>query len=75
VSALALGALLTAAFVVCQLRSSAPMLPLRLFGSRAFSAGNAAAFLWSACPFGTLFLVAQFLQIALGYGPLSAGCD
>lgn len=42
------------------------MLPLELFVSRAFSAGNAAAFLWSAALLGTLFLIAQFLQTALG---------
>jgi EmrB/QacA subfamily drug resistance transporter len=73
VAALALGIVLGAAFVACELRSRAPMLPVRLFGSRAFSAGNAAAFLWSASLLGTLFLVAQFLQAALGYGPLAAG--
>jgi hypothetical protein len=73
VGALALGAALAAAFVACELRSRAPMLPLHLFASRAFSAGNGAAFLWSASLFGTLFLVAQFLQVALGYGPVAAG--
>jgi EmrB/QacA subfamily drug resistance transporter len=73
VGTLALGAVLAAAFVACELRSRAPMLPLALFGSRAFSAGNAAAFLWSASLLGTLFLVAQFLQVALGYGPVDAG--
>jgi EmrB/QacA subfamily drug resistance transporter len=73
VAALAAGALLTMAFVAWELRAPAPMLPLRLFRSRAFSAGNAAAFFWSASLFGTLFFLAQFLQIALGYGPLATG--
>jgi EmrB/QacA subfamily drug resistance transporter len=73
VGALTLGALLAAAFVACERRTRAPMLPLELFGSRAFSAGNAAAFLWSVSLLGTLFLIAQFLQTALGYGPLDAG--
>lgn len=72
-SALALGALLTVAFVVCELRVSEPMLPLRLFCSRGFSAGNAAAFFWSAALLGTVFFISQFLQTALGYGPLGAG--
>jgi len=71
--ALALGLALGAAFVAWELRTRAPMLPLRLFGSRSFSAGNAAAFLWSASLLGTLFLVTQFLQAALGYGPVAAG--
>jgi EmrB/QacA subfamily drug resistance transporter len=73
VGAFVLGALLAAAFVACELRAREPMLPLRLFRSRAFSAGNAAAFFWSASLLGTLFFVAQFLQTVLGYGPLMAG--
>jgi EmrB/QacA subfamily drug resistance transporter len=73
VGALGLGALLGAGFVAWELRAREPMLPLRLFGSRAFSAGNAAAFFWSAALLGALFFVAQFLQTVLGYGPLAAG--
>ena len=38
------GALLLAAFVAWELRARAPMLPMRFFRSRAFSAGNAAIF-------------------------------
>jgi EmrB/QacA subfamily drug resistance transporter len=72
-AALTLGALLGVAFVAWELRAREPMLPLRLFGSRAFSAGNAAAFFWSAALLGTLFFVAQFLQTVQGYGPLAAG--
>jgi len=46
---------------------------MRLFGSRAFSAGIAASFLFYAAMYGVLFLLPQFLQAALGYGPLGAG--
>jgi MFS family permease len=49
------------------------MLPLNLFNQRAFSAGNLAIFCWSASVLGTLFFMAQFLQLALGYGPLETG--
>jgi len=73
VSALVLGALLTVAFVLWELRVGAPMLPMRLFRSRAFSAGNAAIFFWWASGLGTLFFMAQFLQTGLGFGPLDAG--
>jgi EmrB/QacA subfamily drug resistance transporter len=73
VSALALGALLTAAFIVYELRAREPMLPLGLFRSRAFSAGNAAIFFWQASVLGTLFFMAQFLQTVLGYGPFATG--
>src|SRR5215469_7952360 len=50
-----------------------PMVPLRFFRSRAFSAGNAANFLLNASIIGTVFFMAQFLQTAQGYGPLGAG--
>ena len=49
------------------------MLPMRFFRSRAFSAGNAAIFFTFASLFGAVFFYAQFLQAALGYGPLDAG--
>jgi MFS family permease len=46
---------------------------MRLFRSRAFSAGNAAGFLLYGAIFGSAFFFAQFLQTALHYGPLKAG--
>src|SRR2546429_3047525 len=49
------------------------MLPMRLFRSRGFSAGNAAIFFAFASLFGAVFFYAQLLQIGLGYGPLEAG--
>jgi MFS family permease len=47
--------------------------PMRLFKSRAFSSGIAASLLFYAAMYGVLFLLPQFLQTALGYGPLGAG--
>jgi MFS family permease len=49
------------------------MIPLRLFASRPFSSGVAASFVFYAAMYGVLFLLPQFLQTALGYGPLGAG--
>src|SRR5262245_11415192 len=72
-AALVAGFLLAIAFVAWELRAGAPMLPMRLFRSRAFSSGNAASFLYSASLYGTVFFMAQFLQTALGHGPLGAG--
>jgi EmrB/QacA subfamily drug resistance transporter len=72
-TALAGGALLAAAFVAWELRAPAPMVPMRLFKSRALSSGIAASMLFYAAMYGVLFLLPQFLQIALGYGPLGAG--
>jgi sugar phosphate permease len=73
VGSLAAGALLVAAFVAWQLRARQPMLPMRFFRSRAFSAGNAAIFCTFASLFSAVFFFAQLLQTGLGYGPLDAG--
>jgi EmrB/QacA subfamily drug resistance transporter len=67
------GALLVGAFVIVELRTAAPMLPMRFFGSRAFSAGNAAIFCAVGSLFCAVFFMSQFLQAGLGYGPLGAG--
>jgi EmrB/QacA subfamily drug resistance transporter len=70
---LAGGVVLLAAFVAWQLRAPAPMLPMRFFRSRAFSAGNAAIFFAMGSLFCGVFFLAQFMQTALGEGPLGAG--
>jgi EmrB/QacA subfamily drug resistance transporter len=71
--ALFTGLLLAMAFVVWELRASAPMIPMRLFASRSFAAGLAASVLFYAAMYGVLFLLPQFLQTTLGFGPLGAG--
>ena len=72
-ASLVLGVLVLVGFVAWELRAPEPMLPMRFFRSRAFSAGNAAIFFTFASLFGTVFFYAQMLQTALGYGPLGAG--
>ena len=71
--ALAAGALLIAAFAGWETRARAPMVPMRLFRARGFSAGIVASFLFYAAMYGVLFLLPQFLQTTLGYGPFGAG--
>jgi EmrB/QacA subfamily drug resistance transporter len=73
VLALATGAALVGAFVAGELRTREPMLPMRFFRSRGFSAGNAATFFLFASLFGAVFFFAQFLQTGLGHDPLEAG--
>ena len=73
VGSLAAGAVLLAAFVVWELRTSQPMLPMRLFRSRAFSAANGASLFMYFGMFGSIFLLTQFFQTAQGYSPLEAG--
>jgi EmrB/QacA subfamily drug resistance transporter len=50
-----------------------PMLPMRLFRSRAFSGINAASLLMFLGMFGSIFLLSQFMQGVLGYSPTEAG--
>ncbi|MBV9097325.1 MAG: MFS transporter [Frankiaceae bacterium] len=73
-ASLTLGAVFLAQFVVWELhRAPEPMLPMRLFRSRGFSATNAASVLMFFGMFGSIFLLAQFLQTVQHYQPLSAG--
>jgi EmrB/QacA subfamily drug resistance transporter len=62
-----------AAFVAWELRVAEPMLPMRFFRSRAFSAGNVSIFFSLAALFSAVFFLAQFLQVGLAHGPLDAG--
>jgi EmrB/QacA subfamily drug resistance transporter len=72
-SSLAAGALFLVLFVAWELHSKSPMIPMRLFGSRVFTAGNVAMFLLNATVMGTLFFMAQFQVAVLGQSPLGAG--
>jgi EmrB/QacA subfamily drug resistance transporter len=60
-------------FIGWELRTRTPLIPMTLFASRAFSAGNASAFLLFASMFSGAFFFAQFLQVVLRQGPLGAG--
>jgi len=67
------GLVLLAAFVAWELRAPAPMLPMRFFRNRAFSATNGVSLAMFFGTFGSIFLLAQFFQVAQGYSPLEAG--
>jgi EmrB/QacA subfamily drug resistance transporter len=67
------GLVLLGAFVAWETRAAQPMLPIRLFSSRGFSATNLASVLMFFGMFGSIFLLAQFLQTVQHYSPLSAG--
>jgi EmrB/QacA subfamily drug resistance transporter len=73
VSALVAGAVLLAAFVAWELRAAEPMLPMRFFRDKAFSAANGASLFMYFGMFGSIFLLTQFFQTAQGYSPLEAG--
>lgn len=73
IGALVGGVALLGAFVAWELRTREPMLPMRFFRSRAFSAGNTAIFFVVASLFCAVFFLAQFMQTGLGNGPFGAG--
>jgi EmrB/QacA subfamily drug resistance transporter len=73
IASLGAGIVLVAAFVAWEGRAREPMIPLRLFSSRAFAAGNATSVLLNAAVYGMLFFVPQFLQTALHETPFGAG--
>ncbi|MFF7752912.1 DHA2 family efflux MFS transporter permease subunit [Streptomyces sp. NPDC007971] len=67
------GTTLLVGFVLHGVRSENPMLPMRLFRSRAFSGINAASLLMFLGMFGSIFLLSQYMQGVLGYSPTEAG--
>jgi EmrB/QacA subfamily drug resistance transporter len=73
VSTLTAGTLLLGLFVLWELRAPEPMLPLRFFRNRTFTAANVASLLMFFGMFGSIFLLAQFFQTVQGYSPLAAG--
>jgi EmrB/QacA subfamily drug resistance transporter len=77
VALLLLSALLFGLFVLVEQRSSAPLVPLRIFRSRALVGGNLITISWGLAVFGLNYIYTQYAQLALGvsavrYGLMSA---
>jgi EmrB/QacA subfamily drug resistance transporter len=72
-AALTGGTVFLIAFVAWEARAAAPMLPMRFFRSRGFSATNGLSLAMYFGVFGSIFLLAQFFQTTQGYSPLEAG--
>src|SRR6185312_13440019 len=73
VLALAGGAIVLAGFVLWELRTASPMLPMRFFRNRTFAMTNLASLLMFFGMFGSIFLLAQFFQTVQGYSPFGSG--
>jgi EmrB/QacA subfamily drug resistance transporter len=73
VSALLAGAVVLALFVLWELRATAPMLPMRFFRNRTFTAANVASLFMFVGMFGSIFLLAQYFQTVQGASPLQSG--
>ena len=71
--AFAAGIVLLAGFVLRERRAAEPMLPLRLFRVRAFTAANLTGFCMSGAIFSAAFLTAQYFQLGMGYSPMATG--
>ncbi len=66
------GGALVIAFLLWELRTATPLLPLRLFRDRSFAVANLVAVGFSFGVFGAIFILIQFLQIVQGRTPLEA---
>jgi EmrB/QacA subfamily drug resistance transporter len=72
VSALAVGAISLASFVLWELRRRDPMLDPRHFLRRGFAAGSLSVTVQFFAAFGFLFLALPYLQLVMGFSPLEA---
>ena len=73
VISLVAGALVFALFVLWELRTPEPMLPMRFFQNRVFTLANVASLLMFFGMFGSIFLLSQFFQTVQGYSPFGSG--
>ena len=71
--AFAISAVAIAGFVWRESVAANPMLDLDLFRDRRFSVASGGMTLTFFAMFGTFFLLAQYLQLVLGYSPLESG--
>lgn len=67
------GLALLAVFVVVEARTAAPLMPLKLFRSRAVAAANVSILVAGSTSFGMWFFMTVYAQNVLGYTPLQAG--
>jgi EmrB/QacA subfamily drug resistance transporter len=68
-----LSAALFGLFVLVEKRSAAPLVPLRIFRSRALIGGNLITLAFGMGAFGLNFLFTQYAQLALGYSAMRYG--
>jgi EmrB/QacA subfamily drug resistance transporter len=70
---LAGSAALIGAFLVIELRSQGPLLPLRIFRLRTLAGSNASGLLLSAALFSQFFLLTLYMQQVLHYSAIETG--
>ena len=72
-SLLGAAAFLFALFLVLEVRSRNPLIPLRIFKLRNVSISNVAGAFWAVGMFAWFFLSALYMQLVLGYTPMQIG--
>src|SRR6185437_7519340 len=72
-ASLGVGAVLLTAFVLTELRTAEPMLPMSFFKNRGFAATNGVSLAMYFGTFGSIFLLSQFFQVVQGYSALQSG--
>jgi EmrB/QacA subfamily drug resistance transporter len=70
---LAASAALIVAFVVIEMRSKAPLLPLRIFRLRTLTASNVSGLLLGGAVFSQFFLLTLYMQQVLHYSAIQTG--
>ena len=61
------------AFLVIETRSSAPLMPLRIWKNRTLAGANVVGFMVGASIFAMFFILTLYMQNVLGYSALKAG--
>jgi EmrB/QacA subfamily drug resistance transporter len=67
------GLTLLALFVAVEAKAGAPLMPLKVFRSRAVTAANVTMLVCGSASFATWFFMTVYAQNVLGYSPLDAG--
>jgi EmrB/QacA subfamily drug resistance transporter len=70
---LVVSAVLFAAFLVIETRTSAPLMPFEIFRNRSVTGANAVGFLFGAAIFANFFVLTLYVQQILGWSALKAG--
>jgi EmrB/QacA subfamily drug resistance transporter len=66
-------AVLSTAFILIELRSHSPLVPLSIFKRRTLSAANGIGLILGMAVFGMFYLLSLYMQIVLGFSPLETG--
>ncbi|MCW5774278.1 MAG: DHA2 family efflux MFS transporter permease subunit [Rhodospirillaceae bacterium] len=60
-------------FLMIEAKVPAPLMPLHLLARRNLATANAVGVLWAAAMFAWFFISALYMQLVLGYRPMSVG--